>query len=252
MNMSPSLRSGIATFTSISIVLSFGAAAPGRSSPVAPADPGPVFSHPLIVTNPYANFPTIGATGAKVMFSSPGWWETTTYPERTRTFDWNGQKVECRVVVEEEVEDGQVVETSENYLAQADDGSVYCFGDCVKAQAPTQAKEPSWLLGGPSQPGDPSNALSASNPMLFMPSHPRVLSDWMLADLPPVFEDSATVISAPEQVDTPCGSFTEVLAVQVVDAAGECHIKFYAPAIGEVLELRRDGMSVLVALNISR
>ncbi len=51
------------------------------------------------------------------------------YLAETRSFDWNGAAVQCRVLREVAFEDGQLLEISDNYFAQADDGTVYYFGE---------------------------------------------------------------------------------------------------------------------------
>jgi len=95
-----------------------------------PAAP-PVFSNPLSITNPYHPFVPGRVKHYEVIQGHPDAEDIDTYLSDTRTFSWNGKLVRCRVLQETSIEDGQVVEISRNYFAQADDGTVYYFGEIV-------------------------------------------------------------------------------------------------------------------------
>src|SRR5213594_4290066 len=91
----------------------------------------PTFSHPLNINNPFFPFQP---GGLKVYAGRAGGTKTKAiehYLTATRTFSLNGQNVRCRILVEEAYEDGALVERSFNYFAQADDGTVYYFGEVV-------------------------------------------------------------------------------------------------------------------------
>jgi len=117
----------------------------------------PVFSNPLAITNPFQPF----RPGALKVFSGSDHGTKTEshdiYLRQTREFQWNGKTVKCRILREVAFEDGELVESSDNYFAQADDGTVYYFGEVVDnyVDGVIANHDGSWLVGGPTLASDP-------------------------------------------------------------------------------------------------
>src|SRR6266508_5614376 len=91
----------------------------------------PTFSHPTEVTNPL--FPV--SRQASVLFlghvdGKPFRTEVTLLPE-TRIVQWEGQRVETRVSQYMAYLGGRIQEVAYDLYAQADDGSVWYFGEDV-------------------------------------------------------------------------------------------------------------------------
>lgn len=205
---------------------------------------GPTFSNPLEISNAFCPFPDQELHVLKGMVGSEGTVEISEFVPRTRTFTWSGQELETRMVFEWEFFFGFLLESSANYYAQADDGSVYYFGEVVTTTEGS-GDEFSWLVGGATLPSDPHGTLVAENPALFMPAEPVLGSTWKPEDLAPVFEEQATVIGVDQTVRTAFGDLEGCLKVLFSSGGDDLHVKFLAPGMGEVLEVYREETSVL-------
>jgi hypothetical protein len=195
----------------------------------------PTFGNPLNITNPLHPFPP-GAV--KVFAGSKDKAKTVIvdiYKSDTRTFQLAGADVPCHVLQETEFEGGQLSEISQNFFAQADDGAVYYFGEVVDEyeNGVVASHEGSWLVGGPTTPGDPPETANASTPGLFMPASPAVGDTFKPEDLLPVVDETDTVKAVGKAVGVPAGRFAN--AIQVLETSqlpGAPETKWYAPGIG--------------------
>ena len=134
----------------------------------------PAFTDPLNITNVWQPFQP---GGVKVFAGSRDGRRVVTvdsYLDETRTFIVHGQRVTCRIMQELSCEDGEIVEVSRNYFAQADHGAVYYFGEVVDLyrDGVVSGHEGSWLVGGATLPDDPPETLAVSDPGLILPAHP--------------------------------------------------------------------------------
>jgi hypothetical protein len=223
------------------------------SAGAAGPQPGraPTFTHPLDIDHPFTHFPATGSTVAKASLDSDGQFETARVLPATRTFEWNGQLVDCRVVEEEEVEDDVLLETSENYFAEADDGTVYTFGEVVFEHGTSTGQEQSWLVGGPTLPSDPKDTLAVHQPTVFLPARLAPGTSWTPEQLGPEHFEHVTVISFGKTVSTPAGTFSGCVELLHTGPQGaDAHVKYFAPGIGEVQELQRDSWKHLVELRV--
>ena len=102
-------------------------------SPAQAAVPSgpPTFSNPLDITNLYFPFQPGGLKVFNGLSDAVKTVVVDKYLTETRTFNWSGGVVECRVLEEVGFEGGKLVEISKNFFAQADDGTVYYFGEVV-------------------------------------------------------------------------------------------------------------------------
>ena len=146
----------------------------GRLTPQAEASVPtgtPVFSNPTVFTHPLFPF----QPGAFRVFTGKSDGEgivlIDVFSAETRDFPWNGGTVTCRTLQETEFEDGQLVEITKNYFAQADDGSVYYFGETVDdyEDGVIVGHGGGWLVGGPTG-GDPPETDSVTDPDAVMRS----------------------------------------------------------------------------------
>jgi hypothetical protein len=124
----------------------------------------PTFTNPLNINNLFFPFQP---GGLKVYGGKDHGTKTASkdnYLNDTRTFKLNGNNVACHILVEEGNENGELVERSFNYFAQADDGTVYYFGEVVNIfeNGVVTSHEGSWLVGGPTLPSDPPDAGNAT------------------------------------------------------------------------------------------
>ena len=199
----------------------------------------PTFSNPLDITNSYHPFQP---GGVKVFQGSDGKTKLVgihLYLTETRSFSWNSTTVNCRVLREISFEDGQLVEISDNYFAQADDGTVYYFGEVVDnyEDGVLANNDGSWLVGGPTLPSDPPTTANDSSPTVFMPANPEVGDVFKPEDLLPVVDETATVVRVGVKTRVPAGSYEDTIVIEETSALEPgTTTKWYAPGVGVVSE----------------
>jgi hypothetical protein len=199
----------------------------------------PTFSNPLDIDNPYHPFQP---GGVKVFQGSEGRTSLVgihQYPTETRSFSWNGTTVNTRILREISFEDGQLVEISDNYFAQANDGTVYYFGEVVDnyENGVVINNDGSWLVGGPTLPSDPPTTANAADPTVFMPANPEVGDLFKPEDLPPVVDETAEVVRVGVKVKVPADSYEDAIAIEETSSLEPgTTTKWYAPGVGVVRE----------------
>lgn len=220
---------------------------------------GQTFTNPLDITNVFHPFPAQGITLEKVFEVQQGHTDERvvhTYMTGTRSFEWplgTGQMVDCRILEETDIEDEEVTEVSINYFAQADDGTVYYFGETVDIfdGGVLVSHEGSWLVGGPDV-GDPPGTFPANDPAVFMPASPQEGSIWKPEDLLPAFplDETAEVIKEDKTVFVPAGLYFGCIRVLESTAlSDETELKWYAPGVG-VIKAKEPGETlVLISTN---
>ncbi len=134
--------------------------------------------------------------------------------------------IETRVVEERESEDGELVEISRNYFAVCQPSNdIFYFGEEVDDYEDGElvSHEGAWLAGE-----------KDSRAGLFMPGNVQVGLKHYQEIAPGVAEDRAEIVSVNDVLDTPAGTFTEVLKVEETNPLkpNEREFKFYAPGIG--------------------
>ncbi len=197
----------------------------------------PTFGNPLNIDNLFFPFQP---GGLKLYAGSDHGTKTAAidnYLTTTRTFNLNGSNVACHILVEESYESGTLVERSANYFAQADDGTVYYFGEVVNIfqDGIVVSHEGSWLVGGPTLPSDPPDAGSATKPGLFMPANPELGDMFRPEDLFPIVDETDEVVGIDQDVLVPAGKYDGAIGVKEtsrLDSAVE--FKWYAPGVGPV------------------
>jgi hypothetical protein len=137
--------------------------------------------------------------------------------------------VETRVVEEFESKDGQVVEISRNFFAQAEDGTVCYFGedvDIYDGAGNVTSHSGEWRAGeGENRPG------------VFMPADLEVGQAFQQEVAPGIAEDQAKVIAIGETTEVPAGTFDDT--VRMEDASpidGSRGTKVYARGIGLIVD----------------
>jgi hypothetical protein len=232
-----SVSAGPLTAVALAAALVAGAVAlspPHRAEASVPAQP-PAFTAPLAFTNPYFPF----APGAVKVFRGVDEGARTVvvdlYMAGTRTFGLGAAQVTCAVLREVEFEDGELVEISENYFAQADDGTVYYFGEVVDdyEDGVVVDHEGSWLVGGPAA-GDPPQTLPVATPAVFCLANPEIGDVFKPEDVPGGPQETDTVRRTDRTVKVPAGRFTGCLEIGEVSLPDSRETKWYAPGVGVV------------------
>ena len=203
-----------------------------------PTDP-PTFSDPLTIDNAF--FPFVPG-GFKEFAGSDHGTKTGAkdfYLTETRTFTWNGNEVACHILVEEAYEDGELVERSFNYFAQADDDTVYYFGEVVNnyVNGVIDNHHGSWLVGGATPPSDPPAAEvgNAGNPAVFMPANPELGDVFKPEDLFPIVDETAEVVGVDLDVLVLGTKYDGAIKIEESTLlAPGTEFKWYAPGVGVV------------------
>ena len=202
----------------------------------------PEFSKPLQITNPL--FPVSelhSVVQLGVVDGKPFRSETTTLPE-TGTVDLYGETIPVVLSQYTAWLDGRIEEIALDRFAQADDGSVWYFGEDVTDYEDGVATftEGTWLAG---RDGPPS---------MVMPAHPKVGDVFRVENIIGVVFEELTVTKVDQTVDGPNGPVTGAIVVDELGAGGGHSEKTLAPGYGEFLttnETEREAMAVASPTN---
>ena len=183
----------------------------------------PTFSDPTNVTNPL--FPAsrqrsvllLGRVDAK-----PFRTEVTLLPE-TRIIEWGGQRVEVLVSQYVAFLDGRIHEVAYDFYAQADDGSVWYFGEDVFnfREGVIVDTHGTWIAGkdGPAA--------------MIMPADPKIGDVYRPENIPGFVFEEVTVKSVDRPLEGPLGAIDGGLLVQELHMDGRYEDKTFAPGYGE-------------------
>jgi hypothetical protein len=192
----------------------------------------PTFSHPTDVTNPL--FPV--SQQGSVLFvghvdGKPFRTEVTLLPY-TRVIQWGGQSIETLVSQYVAYLDGRLQEVAYDLYAQADDGSVWYFGEDVAdlANGTIATKEGTWLAGkdGPAQ--------------MIMPGGAQVGNVFRTENIPGIAFEQVTVTEIDRTLRGPVAPIPGGMIGQELHMGGSTEDKIFAPGYGEFFT--RDGRDV--------
>lgn len=203
----------------------------GLARAEVPSGP-PTFTNPLTIDNTYWPFVPYRIKVEPLVDGEDVTLEVFTGDTRTFTLA-NGDTVECRILQEWDFEDGELVEISRNHFAQADDGTVYYFGELVDLyeDGSVVAHDGSWLVGGATDPTDPAGTVNAFAPTVFMPDNPELGDVWKPEDLHDAgIEEFDKAKQFVKEIEVEGGTFEDVLRVR--EKNPDIEFKWYAPHVG--------------------
>lgn len=183
----------------------------------------PKFSDPTSITNPV--FP-ISKQESVLMLGrvdgEPFRTEVTLLPD-TRIIEWRGQRVETLVSQYAAYLGGRIHEVAYDFYAQADDGSVWYFGEDVfnfKDGAIVDTHG-TWIAGkdGPAA--------------MIMPADPKVGDVYRPENIPGFVFEEVTVKSTDKTLDGPLGPVDGAVVVEELHMDGTTEDKTFAPGYGE-------------------
>ncbi len=185
----------------------------------------PVFSDPTNITNPL--FPV----GTNVSVIQVGhvdgvpFRSETTNLHRAGVVDWYGTKVPVVLVQYVAYLDGNITEVALDRYAQADDGSVWYFGEDVIDYQDGGAflTEGTWLAGRDGQPA------------MVMPAHPQLGDVFRVETITGIVFEELTVVAVNKTVQGPRGPVHGAIVVDELGLDGGHSTKTLAPGYGEFL-----------------
>ena len=185
----------------------------------------PTFSNPTAITNPL--FPVSRQESVLMLGSvdgKPFRTEVTLLPF-TRIVVWEDQQVETAVSQYLAYLDGRITEIAYDLYAQADDGSVWYFGEDVAdfADGAIVTKEGTWLAG--------KDAPAA----MIMPAQPKVGDVFRTENSPGFAFEEVTVTAVDRTLDGPLGRLAGGLIVSELHMDGAVEDKTFGPGYGEFL-----------------
>jgi hypothetical protein len=183
----------------------------------------PSFSDPTRIANPL--FPISDLHSAVLLGREDGrrFRSETTLLARTGVVAWNGQRIPVALSQYVAWRDGRIVEVALDRYAQADDGSVWYFGEDVLDydEGHVVSTEGTWLAGreGP--------------PAMIMPARPRVGDVFRPENVPGIVFEEVTVKAVDRTVAGPHGPVAGAIVSQELHLDGTTERKTFAPGYGE-------------------
>ena len=195
----------------------------------------PTFSNPGAITNPllpYTKIDQIIQTGQKE--GLPHRTELTLLPG-TKSIKWLGEETKVRALQFVAYLDGRILETAIDYVAQADDGAVWYFGEDVNNYADGKIADNggSWRAG------------KDVPPAMIMPANPQIGNVYRVENLPGIVFEEVMVKAISQTLEGPRGLVQGVLFVQQIGLDGFPVIKAFAPGYGEFLAHSEDAAVAL-------
>jgi hypothetical protein len=183
----------------------------------------PTFSHPTPITNPL--HPT--SRVEQVIFgghvdNKPFRTEVTLLPEMKPT-PYRGATIDTALIQYVAYLDGRIQEVAIDRYAQADDGSVWYFGEDYSAfeDGKVTDTEGTWVVD------DKTPAA------LIMPAHPRVGDVYRPENVPEVVFEEVRVDKVDMNVPGPSGNISGAMEVNELHMDGTREGKIFAPGYGE-------------------
>ncbi len=145
--------------------------------------------------------------------------------------------VTCVVAIFTETIDGELAEIAEDWFAQDREGNVWYFGEVSNEyeNGVVVSTAGSWEAG-----------VNGAEPGIVMLGAPGLGMRYAQEKAPGVAEDMAKVVGAGSAVTTPLATFRGCLKTEDWNPLdpGSLENKFYAPGIGTVLEVEKDGSRI--------
>ena len=189
----------------------------------------PTFSDPTVVTNPL--FPVSSQESVLLLGQvdgEPFRTEVTLLPD-TRIIEWQGQMVETLVSQYVAYLDGRIHEVAYDLYAQADDGSVWYFGEDVFnfADGVIVDTHGTWIAGkdGPAA--------------MIMPADPKVGDVYRPENIPGLVFEEVTVKAVDQTLDGPLGPVEGGMLVEELHMVGTHRGQDLRPRLRRVLHRQR-------------
>jgi hypothetical protein len=183
----------------------------------------PTFTHPTSITNLLHPTSQVQQTiyGGHVD-GKPFRTEVSLLPV-TKPIAWQGNTVDTAVIQYVAYLDGRIHEVAIDWYAQADDGSVWYFGeDVFNYEDGTVADTKGTWVAGDTTPA-----------AMIMPAQPRVGSVYRPENAPGIAFEEVRVDKVDQQIDGPSGKISGAIEVNELHMDGTREGKVFAPGYGE-------------------
>jgi hypothetical protein len=239
MRPTPTSRSHAASAVATLAAVALAGGGCGDSGSSSAASPTPRFSDPGTIDNRYLPLTAkrrceqrgVAEDGTRMR-------SVLTVLDRAKRFDVGGQAVDAVVIRDDAYEDGELVETTLDYFAQADDGTVYYLGEDVQNVKSGRVVDTdgTWLYGAD------TDVLGVA-----MPADPEVGDRYRFEDVPAITTESNRVEESGLRAQAAGKLHTDVIRIQeFIQPEGEVEYKLYAPGVGKIVEYAPEGRSELV------
>jgi hypothetical protein len=139
--------------------------------------------------------------------------------------------VKCVVVEDTVTSNGALVEKTEDWFAQKNDGSVWYFGENTAeyVNGVVSSTHGTWEAG-----------VDGAVPGVIMHAHPKVGTEYYQEYRPGEAEDRAKILTLDSVVKVPAGNYTKVITTEDSDPLNpdKTDKKWYAPGVGVVRSIR--------------
>jgi hypothetical protein len=206
----------------------------------AQADRALSFSNPRTIDNPYFPLTTRGRRCVMRGVSDEGERERSvlTVLNRTRRFRIGGRPVDALTVLDQAYEGGELVESTLDYYAQADNGTVYYLGEDVRniANGRVANRRGSWLYGR-----------DTDVPGVAMPADPKLGDQWHFEDVPGITTESNRIEEVGMRLRVGGRLYRDLIRVsEFIQPEGEVEWKIYARGVGILREFDPGGRGEFV------
>jgi hypothetical protein len=219
-------------------VLLAGLVAAGGASAQAAGGATPRFTHPARITNPYLPLSAFRRCELRGTDGGHAMRIVRTRLDRTEQFRVGGRIVRVAVIEDRDIQEGELVERTLDYFGQADDGTVYYFGEDVDEY------EGGSLVGhsGAWRYGRDTTVLGVA-----MPGRPRVGATFRFEYVPGVTIESDRIVAHLDRARVRGRTYTDVVRIrESLRLERDTEHKLYARSVGTILELPPEGRMELV------
>ncbi|MGI9021205.1 MAG: hypothetical protein ACR2G3_10900 [Solirubrobacterales bacterium] len=195
------------------------------------------FSDPADIDNPYAPLTEFQRCVLEGTSDEGSERVVRTLLDRTKAFTVEGRRVDAAVIEDRAFAEGELVERTLDYFAQADDGTVHYLGEDVDnyENGKIANHDGSFLYG------EHTDHLG-----VLMPGDPQVGDEWYFEKAPPITVEKDRLIERVPRATVAGERYEDLIRIRELIDGEEVELKLYARDIGVVQESPPDGEVHLV------